>query len=79
MDTIKPQATMQLIGYGRVAAIQASELKVGDVIVWNYGYTSTVAAISPRGITQIKVSMEEGMPRQVRTFNKTRLVAVKGQ
>lgn len=74
MDTIKPQATLQLIGYGRVAAIQASELKAGDVMMCNYGFTAKVLDIKPRNKTQITVTTLGGE----RCFNKTRLVAVKG-
>ena len=35
--------TIKLQGiYNQQAAKAAKELKTGDVIVWNYGYTSTV-------------------------------------
>lgn len=36
---------MRLQGMGNVDAVAASEIKVGDVLMWNYGYTSTVVAI----------------------------------
>lgn len=36
---------MTLQGVGMVNAIAASEIEVGDILMWNYGYTSTVKAI----------------------------------
>ena len=81
MDTIiKPQATVQLQGVGRVAAKPAGELHAGDVIMWNYGYTSSVVEITPRGKTQINVEMwnRSTATRSSRVMSKTRLVAVKG-
>lgn len=82
MDIIKPQATIQLISHGRVPAIQAAELQIGDVMVWNFGYTSTVVDITPRGKTQITIieqSNDMDRKQYTRTFSKTRLVAVKGE
>ena len=80
MDTvIKPQATVQLQSVGRVAAKPAGELQVGDVIMWNYGYTSTVAAVTARGTTQIVVrTQRDNDSTYTRMMSKTRLVAVKG-
>jgi hypothetical protein len=80
MDTaIKPQPTIQLINVGRVAAKPAGELQVGDVLRWNYGYTSTVTSIVPRGKTQIIVGCcDVWNGYYARIMSKTRLVAVKG-
>jgi len=78
MDTaITP--TIQLINVGRVAAKPAGELQVGDVIRWNFGYTSTVTMIVPRGKTMITVhTQRDNDSTYTRVMNKTRLVAVKG-
>ena len=80
MDTvIKPKPTIQLINVGRVAAKPAGELQVGDVLRWNFGYTSTVTSITPRGKTQIIVGCSDTRDGyHARTMSKTRLVAVKG-
>ena len=87
MDTvIKPQATVQLQSIGRVAAKPAGELQVGDITLWNFGYTSTVTKIQPRGKTQIIVHLATEIKQLTcttvttssRLMSKTRLVAVKG-
>lgn len=33
--------------YGMQPAKRASEIKVGDVLLWNYGYTSRVLEVTP--------------------------------
>lgn len=86
MDTIKSQTTVQLRSVGCVAAKPASELQVGDVTVWDFGYTSTVTKIRPRSKTQIVVSLSSEIKQLTctatvtssRTLDKTSLVAVKG-
>lgn len=80
MDTvIKPQATVQLQSVGRVAAKPAGELLIGDVMIWNFGYTSKVVDITTRGTTQIVVhTQRDNDSTYTRVMNKTRLVAVKG-
>lgn len=70
-----------LQGLGAVRGKPAGELKVGDGLVWNYGYTSTVSAILKE--TKATVTIEEsyisdrtGEPgKGTRTMKKTRLVA----
>lgn len=37
--------TINLIGIGRVNAMAAGDLKVGDIVVWNYGEKSEVMEI----------------------------------
>jgi hypothetical protein len=44
---------VQLQGIGRVAAKPARDFQVGDLAVWNYGYTSEVVSVSPKGRTQL--------------------------
>lgn len=39
--------TMRLQGIGLCEAVAASNLKVGDVVIWNYGYKSQVVDIIP--------------------------------
>ncbi len=39
-------ATLRLLGVGEKPAIKASTLKVGDTMMWNYGYTSTIIGIA---------------------------------
>lgn len=64
----------------------ANELQIGDVIVWNLGYTSTVTAINACTRTQIVARLEyysstpvsSGTTVSTWTFSKTDLVAVKG-
>ena len=38
--------TLYLQGVGCKSAIRAVELKVGDVTMWNFGYTETILGIS---------------------------------
>ena len=39
--------TIQLQGIGNRPAKAAKELRIGDIIVWNFGYVSTVCGIRP--------------------------------
>lgn len=41
--------TIQLQSIGKVRGKVAGDLKVGDVILWNFGYTSVVETIEFRG------------------------------
>lgn len=41
--------SVQLQGIGKVQGKPASELKVGDVTVWNYGYLETIQTVELRG------------------------------
>jgi hypothetical protein len=64
----------------------ASKLQIGDVIMWDYGYTSTVTAINACTKTQIVARLEyysstpvsSGTTVSTWTFSKTDLVTVKG-
>lgn len=38
---------MRLQGIGMCEAVEASNLKIGDVVIWNYGYKSQVVDIIP--------------------------------
>lgn len=37
--------TIHLKGIGEKPAILAKELKIGDVTIWNYGFTETIIGI----------------------------------
>lgn len=51
-----------------------SELKAGDVIIWNYGYTSKVLSIEPTGKCSYKLTTENNGKTYERIFRGTRLV-----
>ena len=72
--------TVKLQGiYERQEAKAAKELKIGDVIVWNYGYTSTVVDLIPsktgKTITCMLKSNQDGVVRD-RRMSAERLVAI---
>lgn len=37
--------TIHLQGIGEKEAVAAQKLKVGDILMWNFGYTSTIIEI----------------------------------
>ena len=41
--------TIHLQGIGRVDAKPATEIKIGDILIWNYGYKSTVKSVEKLG------------------------------
>ena len=66
---------LQHVGYK--PAVKAETLKVGDVLMWNYGYTSTVTKIIKVSITSIciKYKYNDSGNRHQRRLSKNRLVA----
>ena len=51
--------TVKLQGiYNKQEAKAVKELKTGDVIMWNYGYTSTVVDLIPSKIRERKMGAE---------------------
>ena len=80
MNNTATQA-VHLQGIGLVRAIPAAELVPGTKTVWNYGYTSTVVSVAPKGkqSVSVKVISDKSGQEFVRTFRKTRLVAVTGK
>lgn len=77
MDSKTNTNTTHLQGIGRVPAKPAGELEVGDVIIYNYGYRSTVCGIIARGKTQIIIhtaSHTGGFYQSV--INRSRLVGI---
>lgn len=72
--------TVKLQGiHGHQPAKAVKELKTGDVIVWNFGYTSTVVELIPsktgKTITCMLKSNQDGIIRE-RKMNAERLVAI---
>jgi len=69
---------IRLQGEGMVDAILAKDIKVGDILCWNYGYTSTVQQIvkeTPKQIV-IKTLSDDGFLHE-RRLGKSRLVGIK--
>ena len=72
--------TVKLQGIpGQQPAKAVKELKTGDVIVWNFGYTSTVVELIPsktgKTITCMLKSNQDGIIRE-RKMSAERLVAI---
>ena len=68
--------TIQLQHIGRVKAIPAGQLKKGMQMMWNFGETSTVQAITKETTKSIWVTEISKSGREYnRRFAKTRLVA----
>lgn len=62
---------------GKVVAKPASELKVGDILLYNFGYTSTVKTVEQRGKSvYITVLNHSDNAEYSRRYTKTRLVAM---
>lgn len=71
-------ATKQLQSIGRVPAIQAGDIKAGDVLLWNFGHKSRVDEIvstTNKSIFIKETSLESGKQYE-RRFLKTRLVGI---
>lgn len=69
--------SVQLQGIGRVHGKPASELKVGDVTVWNYGYLETIQTLEVRG-KSVYVTLLCNKTKKIgsRRFLQSRIVAV---
>lgn len=73
-------STIKLQGiYGHQAGTAVKDLKVGDVIIWNFGYKSEVVELLPsktgKTITAMLRSFEDGQIRP-RKMGAERLVVV---
>lgn len=70
---------VQLQGIGKREAKPVSELKIGDVIMWNFGATSTVVELIPtksgKSIKCMLKSNQDGIIRD-RMMRVDRLVAI---
>ena len=69
--------TIRLQSIGWVDAKPARELKLNDVIIWNFGYTSTVKSIEPKEKTIRTVIISEDGKEYKRDFRPSRLVAIR--
>ena len=71
--------TIQLQSIGHVKAIQAGQLEIGQVTIWNFGFTSTVVSkIKETAKTVIlQIRDDKSGTLYERRFKKTRLVGVK--
>jgi hypothetical protein len=67
--------TVHLQYCGRHTAKPAGDLVVGDVMVWNYGMTSVVVSITPKGAQSLTVVESVDGKEYSRVMRKTRLVA----
>lgn len=68
--------TIQLQSIGHVPAKPAGDLNVGDVTVWNFGYTSEVTAIEDASPQFVNVTLTSTNHVGVRRMKRTRLVGV---
>jgi len=60
---------------GKVKAIEAGNITVGMTLVWNFGTTSKVIDIKPRGNSQIVITEAYESGTYQRILSKKRLVA----
>ncbi len=71
--------SIHLQAIGQFAAKPASELKVGDKTVWNFGSTAIVASVRSHGKSVYAVlRTEDGKVWPERRFLGTRLIACTG-
>lgn len=68
--------TIHLQGIGKHPAIEAQELKVGDVTVWNYGGMNKITGVVKETASFITFELETRNGRATRRLKKTRLVGV---
>lgn len=69
--------TTNLQGLGSHPAIKAEDLKPGDTIVYNYGYTSTFKRVIKRSEKSFLIEVESNGNLYKRRYYYGRLVAVK--
>lgn len=69
------EKTKHLIGYGRAKATEAENIKIGTVLIWNYGEKSKVIDITPRGKKQLLIKEEYTSGICERIVSRSRLVA----
>lgn len=68
--------TIHLQGIGQVQAKQAADIKPGDVLMWNYGYTSTVTAILSQTPKSLVIKNRTDSGTYTRRLLKSTLVAI---
>lgn len=69
---------MRLIEIGLVLGTPASEVKAGDLLMWNYGHTSQVNSIVKETTKTLTISVTETKSQKVfeRKLYKNRLVCL---
>lgn len=69
--------TIHLQGIGEKPAILAKELKIGDVTIWNYGFTETIIGILKQTQKSIVFQIKSNNTDYIgqRRLYKNRLVA----
>jgi len=69
---------LQLQGIGSVPAKQAGEIKIGDTLIWNYGYKSMVKNVTETKTKKsiIVTILEDDGNIYERRMTKTRLVGI---
>ena len=65
---------IHLQGYGRVQATEAENLKIGSKLIWNFGETSKVIDITPKGKKQLTITEEYKTGVHSRVVSRTRLI-----
>ena len=66
--------SMRLQGIGIVLGVPASEIKEGDFLIWNFGYTSEVTKILKETAKTVTLEIIESGKIYERKLNKTRIV-----
>jgi len=71
--------TIKLQGIGERNAIPSRDLKPGQIIIWNYGYTSEVLSIQEVSKCYILLTARSNNDGNVyeRKFKKSFLIAIK--
>lgn len=71
--------SIHLQGIGQFTAKPASDLKIGDTTVWNYGHTAEVISVRAQGKSiYVALRTEDGKDWPERRFLSSRLVACTG-
>lgn len=66
-----------LIGWGEVNAQPAGNIKVGDTLMWNYGYKSKVLSIDKTTAKSITISTKSDTGKVCqRTMRKSTLICI---
>ncbi len=76
METKDMVKLIRLQEIGFMPAVEARTLKIGDILLWNFGYTSTIIGIdkvTPKTIV-FRTRTSDGQ-EYTRRMSKTRLVA----
>jgi len=69
---------VHLQSYGKAPAVLVSDLKVGDYILYNYGYKSQIKSITPKGKASVVVETESAKDGKLydRTYRLKSLIPI---